>query len=331
MTNNKTYVCECGNTFYETSRYAAHARYCRIHAEVNNRDFDAEREARRIALFERGQEARAIQREKVLTKKKQELENWKHEQHTCEKCGKIMTEKFGSGRFCSKSCANGRPKSQAERNKIRQTLLETIGRTQNLNLNITKPENTSVGRYKFSSGYFHSVYCGSSYELAFLAACEIDKVVVERCKLTFKYLNPNDNRIHIYIPDFFLPVSNTIVEIKSEECIYYNSVEVSAKNQCVIDNGYNLLYIADKDIVKYFNKVKQHYKITDIRCLYDDRSVIPSKKHVPRTAGRYWVYNNELEKQTLVKKEDVERYLSEGWELGRPANSSFKNCTKQSS
>lgn len=34
------------------------------------------------------------------------LQKWIDEQHCCEICGKLMTIKYGSGRFCSKECAN---------------------------------------------------------------------------------------------------------------------------------------------------------------------------------------------------------------------------------
>ena len=51
-------------------------------------------------------------------KKQDELNLWVSEKHTCEKCGKVMTEKFGSGRFCSRNCANGRKHSEETKNKI---------------------------------------------------------------------------------------------------------------------------------------------------------------------------------------------------------------------
>ena len=38
--------------------------------------------------------------------------------YRCEKCGKIMTEKYGSGRFCCRSCANSHKKSEQTKNKI---------------------------------------------------------------------------------------------------------------------------------------------------------------------------------------------------------------------
>ena len=40
--------------------------------------------------------------------------------YTCEKCGKITEEKFGSGRFCSRACANTRTHSAETKERIRQ-------------------------------------------------------------------------------------------------------------------------------------------------------------------------------------------------------------------
>ena len=40
--------------------------------------------------------------------------------YICEKCGKTVedSEKFGSGRFCSRSCANGHKHSEETKQKI---------------------------------------------------------------------------------------------------------------------------------------------------------------------------------------------------------------------
>ena len=51
----------------------------------------------------------------------------KQNMYNCENCGKLVTEKFGSGRFCSRSCANTRHHSKETRNKIKDSLnKETI-------------------------------------------------------------------------------------------------------------------------------------------------------------------------------------------------------------
>ena len=42
--------------------------------------------------------------------------------HYCEKCGKLIEKKFGSGRFCSKACANGRNHTEEQKQKIRDSI-----------------------------------------------------------------------------------------------------------------------------------------------------------------------------------------------------------------
>ena len=44
---------------------------------------------------------------------------WLLEKHRCECCGRIMTEYFGSGRFCSKKCSNTRNHSDDVKQKIK--------------------------------------------------------------------------------------------------------------------------------------------------------------------------------------------------------------------
>ena len=43
----------------------------------------------------------------------------------CEKCGKEHDGSFGSGRFCSRSCANSHKHSEVQKQKISNSLKET--------------------------------------------------------------------------------------------------------------------------------------------------------------------------------------------------------------
>lgn len=316
----KIYTCECGQSFEKTGHYAAHARYCRVHAELNNRNYDAERETWRLHLLNVGKQAVAQQKAAYVTRKEQQLQQWVSEKHTCEKCGKVMTEKFGSGRFCSRSCANSKPQTKEAKLKIRQSVLKTIYNNDSIHSPQLREKSKS-----HTFGYYKGIFCGSSYELAFLAATLLNGVNIERCPIKLYYIHPLDQKQHVYIPDFYLPETNTIVEIKSELSIYYNEEEVKAKNKAVTNSGYNLLYVPDQDIIGYFDIVKKHFEVTDITCLYDDAIIKENKKHVPRTAGRVWVYNVGTQQQTLIKLDDLDEYITKGWIKGRPAHSSFKS------
>lgn len=45
---------------------------------------------------------------------------WESEPHYCECCGKLMTTKYGSGRFCSRTCSNTRVASDYQRSVASQ-------------------------------------------------------------------------------------------------------------------------------------------------------------------------------------------------------------------
>jgi very-short-patch-repair endonuclease/predicted RNA-binding Zn-ribbon protein involved in translation (DUF1610 family) len=44
--------------------------------------------------------------------------------YICEKCGKLVTETYGSGRFCSRACANTRAHSEETKQKIHKALVK---------------------------------------------------------------------------------------------------------------------------------------------------------------------------------------------------------------
>lgn len=58
-------------------------------------------------------------------RKQQVLSQWISERHACENCGTIMESYYGSGRFCSRRCANsGRTHSDEEKSKISKSILK---------------------------------------------------------------------------------------------------------------------------------------------------------------------------------------------------------------
>ena len=58
--------------------------------------------------------------------KQMQLNIWLAEQHKCEHCGRVMTEKFGSGHFCSRACANSREFSEETKQKKSVAIKGTI-------------------------------------------------------------------------------------------------------------------------------------------------------------------------------------------------------------
>lgn len=125
----KIYTCECGKEYTNIQAFRGHKSHCRVHHQsiLTPKDF-MQWQQQDTTRREYSDAVRLIASQRISTEaaahKQQLLNQWILEQHTCEKCGTIMTEKFGSGRFCSRACANSKVKSKESRQKTRSALLK---------------------------------------------------------------------------------------------------------------------------------------------------------------------------------------------------------------
>jgi very-short-patch-repair endonuclease/ribosomal protein S14 len=120
----KDYQCICGKTFTNSQSFNGHKSHCKIHriAKGGEDDYNA-------YLAKQAKASTAAQRvHKEISKVKRDtdLAIWLSAKPTCERCGMLMTEKFGSGRFCSRACANSRDHSEQSKQKIRDSLNTTL-------------------------------------------------------------------------------------------------------------------------------------------------------------------------------------------------------------
>lgn len=99
----KIYQCICGQEFTKPNSFNGHKSNCVVHKKAKG-TYEARME-QRMELGKQASEKNMVRRE---IRKSELLTQWISEQHTCEKCGVIMTEKFGPGRFCSRKCSNSR-------------------------------------------------------------------------------------------------------------------------------------------------------------------------------------------------------------------------------
>ncbi|MCK9575812.1 MAG: hypothetical protein M0R51_07675 [Clostridia bacterium] len=105
--------------------------------------------------------------------------------------------------------------------------------------------------FKFHSEWHESwdnkkMFLRSSYEKKFAEHLDKLKIVyeVESKRVSYEY----DNTIHVYIPDFYIPSLNLIVETK---CSYFMNKELeqnTAKLKAVEDLGYKVLLLLDGEI-----------------------------------------------------------------------------------
>ena len=121
------YVCECGKEFTTSQSFNGHKSRCLEHyisIGKENEYYSSIKNRNKASA-----EGIKLHSQKLKTQNlnnyKSELEKWLAEEHRCETCGKIMTEKFGSGRFCSRTCANTRKHSKETKHKISLSLLKS--------------------------------------------------------------------------------------------------------------------------------------------------------------------------------------------------------------
>lgn len=127
FTHEGIYTCACGKTFNSSQSFNGHKTHCKEHHIMkygNLLKFED--------LNKQQQKAAELAKQAVKQKskdfhkaKKAELQLWLASSPKCECCGKVMNERFGSGRFCSRVCANTRAHSDSTRQKIKVSLDKT--------------------------------------------------------------------------------------------------------------------------------------------------------------------------------------------------------------
>lgn len=121
-----TYICVCGQQFTNSQKFNSHKAHCKEHLTKKG-NYDCVQQAYKDGAHKSRQKAI----EKYEKSKQADADQWIAEKHICEKCGKVMTEKFGSGRFCCRSCANSHQRTDQSKQKNIQSLQErseSIGR-----------------------------------------------------------------------------------------------------------------------------------------------------------------------------------------------------------
>ena len=142
--------------------------------------------------------------------------------------------------ICSQLCGS------SKRGNTLYNILEICGR----NLSESVANAFVTGKMNAKSGYHitwnnKEVYLRSSYELDY--AKELDKQQIDYEVECF-HIKYWDSQLHKYrcaIPDFYIPSTNTIVEIKSFWT--YDKQNMIDKKKSYIENGYNFqLYLEHK-------------------------------------------------------------------------------------
>lgn len=205
----------------------------------------------------------------------------------CNRCNKTHDGSFGSGKFCSRNCANSRgPRTEDFKEKVSKKLKGNIPWNKDKVIvpfekrdcptcnNIFEVKKTSKKVYctpecnpnrggyregsgRSKSGYYKGIYCGSTYELVWVIFRLDHNLPVKRFDGCLK----DDNLT--YFPDFIN--GNTIIEIKG----YEKNSSVEKKNELARNKGYSIVVLYKKDLKREFNWVRSNYKFKNVYELYD--------------------------------------------------------------
>lgn len=116
------------------------------------------------------------------------------------------------------------------------------------------------GSGRSKSGYYKSIYCGSTYELCWV-------IYSFDHNIKFSRFDGCLERGGIkYFPDFLLDDGKTIIETKG----YESSQSVDKKTKIAESFGYIVMVLRKDDLTYAFDYVKQVYKTNKFYTLYDE-------------------------------------------------------------
>jgi hypothetical protein len=143
-------------------------------------------------------------------------------------------------------------KSKEVYEKFKKTNLKKYGRE-------FPAQNTEIFLKTQKSGlkikYFEGILYQGTYELDLLILLKSLNLIDKVQRGSEIEYSINESK-HVYYPDFFLPLYNLIIEVKS--CYYYNlNLEKNlAKERACRELGYNFLFVLDKDYDCLLNILK---------------------------------------------------------------------------
>lgn len=210
----------------------------------------------------------------------------------CPKCGARHNK---NGIFCSRSCANSRvwteEINESRRKKLKDNpevipwnkgkhikeRIKKVCKECGKEFEILKSYNdknnpkycSSECVYKNSggyregsgrskSGYYKGIYCGSTYELAWVIYQIDNNIEFQRFTGTLEF---DGNK---YIPDFIQ--NGKIIEIKG----YEKEESVEKKNLIAKANGFEVFVLRKENLEKEFAWVESKYKTKELYTLYDE-------------------------------------------------------------
>jgi len=250
----KKYQCVCGALFDNAQKFNGHKSHCKVHQIQKHGSLDKYNE--NISKWVNAGIECTLNKQKLSKiNNKNKLDQWLLEQHKCKTCNKIMTEFYGSGIYCSRTCANKRKLSDKTKQKISSTIKYNTTHKYCLDCSkILKASNKSgycancyknhkvisestrqklresaikrqFGGFNFRNKgiYYKGQKLDSSYEVT--VAKSLDENNIKWIRPKSIYYTDNTGKRRRYIPDFYLPDYNVYLDPKNDYLI--NSINKS--------------------------------------------------------------------------------------------------------
>ena len=207
--------------------------------------------------------------------------------YLCEKCNTLVTSKYGSGRFCSRACANSRVHSDETKQKIRKTL------TKHTEITFCRLCGKQLG-YRNSSGLCAKCFqqqpkslesrtkqsvtmknkgyprwninrCEPSYaEKFFMQVLQNNNI-----DYYFEYAVRNSKK-HFYYLDFFIEKENFKIDLEIDGKQHeYRQEHDMQRDEFLASKGYIVYRISWNEINSESGKNKMNQKITNFLNLYN--------------------------------------------------------------
>ena len=148
----------------------------------------------------------------------------------------------------------------------------------------------------------------SSYEIEFANLLDENKILYEVEALRINYFDTQRQYERIAIPDFYLPETNTIVEIKSRWTL--DLVNMLDKVKEYNENGYDFKLILDHKEVDIYSLIdKPIYKAKSRKhtSLERERTIIKGEK---------WYWMNNSISNYKVPESKIKEYEEKGFVFG---------------
>lgn len=186
-----------------------------------------------------------------------------HDVHCiCVNCGREFVA-HKRRKYCSKNCQHA---------DMRPIALEGLKKATEVLKSHGNWGGYREGSGRSKSGYYKGIYCGSTYELAWMIYQLDNNRDFSRFEGMLEW-----NGVK-YIPDFLQ--DGKIIEIKG----YEKDESVARKTAVANHFGYEVIVLRKEDLRKEFEWVKTHYQYKTMNELYDDYK--PKFVHVCDNCGK---------------------------------------------